>query len=103
MKHGTPRTLTIGALIAVAAIATGCATSGSLDEVRAMAEEASSAARAAERSADEAQSAAESAQQTADEAQSTADMASRTAQEAQSCCDANTERLDRMFERSQQK
>lgn len=103
MKYGISRALTIGALIAVGAAATGCATSGSLDEVRAIAEEARSAARSAEQSADEAQSTAESAQQTADEAQSTADTASQTAQEAQSCCDANTERLDRMFERSQLK
>ncbi len=103
MNYGISRTLTAGTLVMIAAMATGCATSSSLDEVRAMAEEATSAARAAERSADQAQSTAESAQQTANAAKSTADSAAQAAQEAQSCCDANTERLDRMFQRSQQK
>lgn len=103
MKYDISRTLTVGALVAMAAMATGCATSGSIDEVRAMAEEASSAARTAEQSADQAQSTAESAQQTANAAKSTADSAAQAAQEARSCCEANTERLDRMFQRSQQK
>lgn len=103
MKHVMSRAMTIGALIAAVAVGAGCATSGSLEEVRAMAEEAKSAAEAAQQSADQAQSTADSAQQTADQAMSTAENASQAASEAESCCDANTERLDRMFKRAQQK
>jgi hypothetical protein len=103
MKHFYSRALTMGVLAASVAVGAGCATSGSLEEVRAMAEEAKSAAESAQQSADQAQSAADSAQQTADDAMSTAEAASQTASEAQACCEANTERLDRMFSRSQQK
>lgn len=103
MKQVISRAMNIGVLAAAVAVAAGCATSSSLEEVRAMAEEAKSAAQGAQRSADQAQSAADAAQQTADEAMSTAESASQAASEAQSCCDANTERLDRMFQRSQQK
>jgi murein lipoprotein len=103
MKHVISRAMNIGVLTAAVAVAAGCATSGSLEEVRAMAKEAQSAAETAQQSADQAQSTADGAQQTADEAMSTAESASQAASEAQSCCDANTERLDRMFNRAQQK
>ncbi len=103
MKQVISRALTIGVMAAAVAAGAGCATSGSLEEVRAMAQEAKSAAESAQQSADQAQSTADSAQQTADEAMSTAESASETASESQSCCEANTERLDRMFNRAQRK
>lgn len=103
MKYFYSRALNIAMLAAVVATGAGCATSGSLEEVRKMAEEAQSAAASAQQSADQAQSTADSAEQSAENAMSTAEAASQTADEAQSCCDANTERLDRMFQKSQQK
>ncbi len=103
MKHSYSRALNIAMLAAVVVTGAGCATSGSMEEVRKMAEEAQSAAASAQQSADQAQSTADSAQQSADSAMSTANAASQTARAAESCCDANTERLNRMFQRSQQK
>jgi methyl-accepting chemotaxis protein len=103
MKQGFSRALNICVLTTAAVISVGCASSGSLEEVRTMTQEAQKAAEAAQQSADEALSTANAAEQTANQAQSTAEAASQAAQEAQSCCDANTERLDRMFQRAQQK
>jgi hypothetical protein len=46
---------------------------------------------------------AEQAQSSADQAQSTADAAMRSASEAQACCDANSEKIDRMFRKAMTK
>jgi hypothetical protein len=46
---------------------------------------------------------ANEARQLAQGAQSTANQALRAAQDAQACCDATNQRLDRMFEESNQK
>ncbi|HEX7081939.1 MAG TPA: Lpp/OprI family alanine-zipper lipoprotein [Gammaproteobacteria bacterium] len=90
--------LRAAALIVGAAIATGCAsvTAEQLEEVRAAAE-------AAQNAADQAQRAANEARQAASGAQSTANQALQAAQAAQACCDANSQRIDRMFEQSQAK
>lgn len=52
---------------------------------------------------DQAMRKAESAQATANEAQSTANRAMQAAQEAQSASQANSQRIERMFETSQRK
>jgi hypothetical protein len=90
--------LRAAALVGSLAIVTGCAsvTQEQLDEVRAAAESAQTAATAAQRTATQ-------AQQTAQGAQSSATQALQAAQRAQACCDANTQRIDRMFEESQAK
>ncbi len=72
--------LKVSALLLTLGLATGCATTGTDVE-----ETANRAAQAAAR------------------AQSTADQALAAATEAQACCEANTERMERMFERSQSK
>lgn len=83
--------------VTVVAIGSGCAAlQEEIDEVRAIAEAAQSDANAA-------QSAANEARQLASGAQSTANQALRAAQDAQACCDATNQRVDRMFEQSQQK
>ena len=51
----------------------------------------------------EAKAAAEQAQGTADAAASKADMAMDAARGAQACCDANSERVDRMFRKAMMK
>ena len=88
----------LAALVCGLALASGCATVSveDLAAVRATAEAASSAANDAQRTANE-------ARQLASGAQSTANQALSGAQDAQACCDATNQRLDRMFEQSQQK
>ena len=85
-------------LVGSFAIVTGCAsiTEEDLAAVRATAEAAQNAANAAQRTAT-------TAQQAASGAQSTANQALQAAQAAQACCDATNQRLDRMFEQTQQK
>ena len=92
------RKLQLGALFAVLAFASGCATISQedLDAVRSIAENAQSAAADAARQAGE-------ARQMASGAQSTANQALSAANAAQACCDATNERVDRMFEASQAK
>lgn len=51
----------------------------------------------------EAKAAAEQAQSSADAAASQADMAMDAARGAQACCDANSERVDRMFRKAMMK
>lgn len=88
--------LVLAGLVAGAA---GCATISpeQLSEVRAMAEQA-------QRSADAAQATADKAQQSADSARQAADKAVADARrEARACCEANSKRIERMFEESQKK
>ena len=68
-------------------LAGGCATTGG-DDV-AGANQAAEAARAA----------ADRATQAAADAQSSADRALSAASEAQACCEANSEKMDRMFQK----
>ena len=94
----------IGAAVLVLGMASGCATNTeALNEVRATAEQAARDAAAAKTAADAARAAADRASQQASSAQSTASQALTTANSSQSCCDANTERLERMFQRSMSK
>ena len=88
----------LAALFCGFAFAAGCATVtvDDLNAVRATAE-------AAQTAADNANRAANEARQLASGAQSTANQALSAAQDAQACCDATNQRLDRMFEQSQQK
>lgn len=90
MTKNVMKGLILGGLVAVAA---GCANTDELRseiaEVRSMAQDAQSTANAAKR--------------TADSAQQTADRAMKAAQEAKSCCEANSKRIERMFEKSQRK
>lgn len=86
--------LVLAGLVAGAA---GCATTNVTEEdvnaVRAMAQEA-------QRTADSAQSSANEAQQSADRAMREAQA---VRQEAKECCEANSRRIERMFEESQKK
>ncbi|MBM68577.1 MAG: hypothetical protein CME43_03755 [Haliea sp.] len=76
-------------IAAFAALATGCASSSQLDEVRSIAE-------AAQRSADEAKQSAAGAERTASDAKRIAEEAKRSADEANS-------KIDRAFKTSMQK
>ena len=85
--------LKVSVVTLILGMASGCETQG----------DAMSIAQAAARDAADAKAAAASAQAAADSAQSTADRALSAATDAQACCDANRDRLERMFQRSQAK
>jgi hypothetical protein len=79
----------VAALALVVGLAGGCASTQDLERVEGLAMQAQSMAR--------------DAQASADRANQTADAALQTAEGAQACCDANTERMDRMFRKSMYK
>lgn len=94
-----PRILTLAFVLTATALVSGCATDElkkELADVRAQAEQANAAATAAQRSADAAANKADAAQARADEALSTAN-------EAKACCEANSEKIDRMFRKAMMK
>ncbi|MCP5423940.1 MAG: hypothetical protein H6970_02560 [Gammaproteobacteria bacterium] len=79
----------LAVFVLVAGLGAGCATTSDLEEVRAEARQA--------------QATANDAKSTADSALATATEARSAANEAMSCCQANTERLNRVFRRSMYK
>jgi len=83
-------------LAAVLAVAGGCATTEQIAEIRAIAESAQS-------SANNAASQASSALSTANQALDAARSAQSAARAAQDCCDANTNKIDRAFEKAMAK
>ncbi|PCH61408.1 MAG: hypothetical protein COC05_01030 [Gammaproteobacteria bacterium] len=96
--------------LAAVAITAGMLFGCSHADLKSAIADAQSTADAAAADAADALSAANSAQSTATNAQSTADAAQRDADAAYSlasdandCCEANTDRLDRMFKKSMQK
>ena len=88
--------LNISILVLALATLGGCATKRQLEEVRATAESAQSAANSAAQRADSAMTTANRAMDAAQRAQAASDAAAE-------CCNANTSRLDRMFEKAMQK
>lgn len=107
----TLRRLAPAALVLGVAILAGCATSKeAIDQAQATADEAKSAATAAQDSASDASRTAKQAQQTADAANSTANDAATAARQAQDTADTNkaaidelNEKIDRMFKKSMRK
>ena len=92
--------LTLVALFAIGL--SSCATSN-LDEVKAMAQQAQQTAAQLQDQVKKAQDDASQALSTANDASQKADEALKNAGDAKACCDANTERMDRMFKKLQQK
>ncbi len=86
--------LKVSALVLVLGVASGCA--GQDTNAQATADSAA-------RDAAAAKSIAEAARATADSAAQAADRALAAATEAQACCDANRDRLERMFQKSMSK
>jgi murein lipoprotein len=96
--------LYVGAAILALGVTSGCAVSKQdLDAVRATAEQALNEARAAKTTADAANASAEEAKRVATNAQNAANRAAQAASEAQACCNANTGRIERMFQRQMTK
>ena len=85
------------ALIALFAVGlSGCASTQDMDSVKAMAVQA-------QQTAQQLQDQVKKAQDDAAAALAAAQKAEQKADDAQSCCTANTERMDRMFKKLQQK
>lgn len=93
--------LTLVALFAIGL--SSCASSGNLDEIKAMAQQAQQTAAQLQDQVKKAQDDASQALSTANDASQKADEALKNAGDAKACCDANTERMDRMFKKLQQK
>lgn len=99
--NGAARAL---AVALAAASLTGCAAlREDVDRALAMAEQAQTEARSAESTASDAARTARDAQSTAEEALRTAEAAQRAADRANACCNANTDKIDRMFEEMSRK
>lgn len=97
MARNVANTLLKGsALLLIAGLAAGCATTQQVEEARALAEEAKQAAAQADQRA-------ANAGNKADQAKATADAAMRKAEEANRCCQETNEKIDRMFKKSMQK
>ncbi len=82
-----------------AVLMAGCASQvaqNDLDAIRAMAEQAQSAA-------DRAQQSADAAAAKADAADRKAEQAMNAAEDAKACCNANSEKIDRMFRKAMTK
>ena len=95
--------LKVSALVLVLGAASGCVSQESVDAAAAKADTAARDAAAAKSAAEAARAAADSAAQAAASAQSTADQALAAATEAQACCDANRDRMEKMFQKSMSK
>jgi ABC-type microcin C transport system permease subunit YejB len=107
MKKIARQVPAIAAVSFAAMFGIGCASTGNLEQ---MVKDAQKTATEALDTAKQAQSTANSASSKADQAMSAANSASNTANsvksaadDAQACCTANTERLNRMFEKSMRK
>lgn len=87
-----PTVVAAAAILAASTLLSGCATEQMKQDI---ADAKSMAA--------EAKAAADSAQSSADSAAAKADQAIDASRGAQSCCDANSERVDRMFRKAMMK
>jgi uncharacterized lipoprotein NlpE involved in copper resistance len=89
--------------LAVASLVIGAAGCSNDEEMRAQIQEAMSAAESAQSTANSAMTTAKAADQKATSAQQTADQAIQGVQQAKECCRANSQRIERAFERSNYK
>jgi hypothetical protein len=95
--------LKVSAAVLILGLASGCASTDAIDAAQATADAAARDAAAAKSAAEAARASADSAAQAARSAQSTADQALSAATEAQACCDANRDRMEKMFQKSMSK
>jgi hypothetical protein len=95
--------LKVSAAVLVLGLASGCASTAAIEKAQTTADAAARDAAAAKSAAEAARASADSAAQAARGAQSTADKAMSAATASQACCDANRDRLERMFQKSMSK
>jgi murein lipoprotein len=93
-----------GTAIALAfLVATGCASTSTMDELNARVDSLAADVARAQSAADAAGATASEARQMSSGAQSTANQALNAANQSQACCDATNEKIDRMFEKGMAK
>lgn len=90
------KTFKIAMLVMIVGLASGCATTEHVNRVEASAAQAQQAASDAAAKADR-------ALQSAQEAAAKADRALQAAEDAKTCCQQNSEKINRIFEKSMQK
>ena len=103
MKKSLVNAATLAAVFMVLGSCASCVTTEQLAEVRAIAENAQSAASGAAEAASNAGSSADQATAAANEAMGAAKSAQEAADAANACCNENSSKLDRMFEKAMQK
>ena len=96
MSAKVSRIMIVTLAAAFLALGAGCASNTEIEEIRSMAREAKGAADRAERTAKRAET-------RASEAQRQAEQALTAANAAQACCTANTDKINRMFQKSMTK
>jgi len=95
--------LKVSAIVLIFGLASGCVSQEAVDRAQATADGAARDAAAAKSTAEAARATADAAAQAAVGAQVTADEALVLAAEAAVCCEANRDRLERMFQKSMSK
>ena len=95
--------LKVSAIVLVLGAASGCVSQASVDEATATANSAASDAAAAKSAAEAARAAADLAGEMAAAAQITADEALIVGAAAAGCCEANRDRMEKMFQKSMSK
>lgn len=106
MSQKIKRAATVLTVAVAVGMLSGCASQELKDQVaeaERIAQAAQREAAAAKSAADAAKSAADAASRAASNAQASADSAKRSADSAQACCQANSEKIDRMFKKSMSK
>jgi hypothetical protein len=103
MKHNALRVAGIPAALLILSLGAGCATSGDVDAVRKLAEDAKASADKANRTATEAAATAKEARDAALSASNAAAAAQQAAQEAKAASQMTNEKIDRAFKKAVQK
>lgn len=103
MKSRIAKWAAASSVAAVMTFGAGCASTKEMDALRADVDSLKGMTSAAQETAAGAASDAEAARAEAGEASRTANRALSAAREAQACCAANSEKIERMFEKSMMK
>jgi methyl-accepting chemotaxis protein len=103
MKHNALRVAGIPAALLILSLGAGCATSGDVDAVRKLAQEAKDSADQANRTAAQAAATAAEAKDAAISASNAAAAAQQAAQEAKAASQMTNEKIDRAFKKAVQK
>lgn len=103
MKKSVLRAIGLPVALSVLIFGTSCATSGDVDEVKKMAQDAKVSADQANRTAADAAANAKAAQEAAASAQAAAAAAQRAAEEAKMASQQTNEKIDRAFKKAVQK
>ena len=103
MKNRIAKWTTAACAVAVVTLGAGCASSRDMDALRAEIDGLKGTTATAQETASGAVSDAAAARTEAGEAARTANRALSAARESQTCCAANSEKIERMFEKSMMK